>query len=131
MPNSLQHDVQISITSFEDLYHSQQTNTLQLMAIRKIIQSLQDMIIIFSAYALEFKDSSGFTNDLCTLIAALKLAYKTSIHYLTGKAARMLEKRWNLRLHYDTLKKDLVDIHQKARSFKISLTKKDIRKTDV
>ncbi|MBW0566443.1 hypothetical protein O181_106158 [Austropuccinia psidii MF-1] len=35
----------------------------------------------------------------------------------------MLEKGWNPRLPYDTLKKDLVDIHLTASSFKIMLDK--------
>ncbi|MBW0534212.1 hypothetical protein O181_073927 [Austropuccinia psidii MF-1] len=35
----------------------------------------------------------------------------------------MLEKGWNPRLPYDTLKKDLVDIHPTASSFKIILDK--------
>ncbi|MBW0525799.1 hypothetical protein O181_065514 [Austropuccinia psidii MF-1] len=35
----------------------------------------------------------------------------------------MLEKGWNPRLFYDTLKKDLVDIHPTASSFKIMLDK--------
>ncbi|MBW0502664.1 hypothetical protein O181_042379 [Austropuccinia psidii MF-1] len=33
----------------------------------------------------------------------------------------MFEKGWNLRLPYNTLKKDLVDINPTARSFKIML----------
>ncbi|MBW0566503.1 hypothetical protein O181_106218 [Austropuccinia psidii MF-1] len=35
----------------------------------------------------------------------------------------MLEQGWNARLPYDTFKKDLVDIHPKASSFKIMLDK--------
>ncbi|MBW0566248.1 hypothetical protein O181_105963 [Austropuccinia psidii MF-1] len=35
----------------------------------------------------------------------------------------MLEKGWNPRLPYDTLKKDLVDIHPKVISFKVMLEK--------
>ncbi|MBW0514585.1 hypothetical protein O181_054300 [Austropuccinia psidii MF-1] len=35
----------------------------------------------------------------------------------------MLEKGWNPRCAYDTLKKDLVDIHPKENSFKIILDK--------
>ncbi|MBW0593610.1 hypothetical protein O181_133325, partial [Austropuccinia psidii MF-1] len=35
----------------------------------------------------------------------------------------MLEKAWNPRLPYDTLKTDLVDIHPTASSFKIMLVK--------
>ncbi|MBW0540480.1 hypothetical protein O181_080195 [Austropuccinia psidii MF-1] len=78
---------------------------------------------IFYAYGLEFKDSDGFTHDFCTLTPALELAYKTSIHSSTGKTPVMLEKGWNPRLPYDTLKKDLVDIHPTASRFKLMLDK--------
>ncbi|MBW0567005.1 hypothetical protein O181_106720 [Austropuccinia psidii MF-1] len=81
------------------------------------------MIRRFCAYGLEFKDSNGFTHDWCTLIPALELAYKTSIHSSTGKTQEILEKGWNPRLPYDTLKKDLVVIHQPESSFKIMLDK--------
>ncbi|MBW0528999.1 hypothetical protein O181_068714 [Austropuccinia psidii MF-1] len=67
----------------------------------RTIQTLEDMIRGFS----------------------LELAYKTSIHSSTGKTAAILEKCWNLRLPYDTLKKDLVDINPTASSFKIILDK--------
>ncbi|MBW0550899.1 hypothetical protein O181_090614 [Austropuccinia psidii MF-1] len=50
----------------------------------RMIQDLVDMIRRFCAYGLEFKDSDGFTNDWCTLIPALELAYKTSVHSSTG-----------------------------------------------
>ncbi|MBW0519868.1 hypothetical protein O181_059583 [Austropuccinia psidii MF-1] len=46
-----------------------------------MIQKLEDMITQFCAYGLEFEESYGFTNYWCTLISALELAYKTSIHY--------------------------------------------------
>ncbi|MBW0506850.1 hypothetical protein O181_046565 [Austropuccinia psidii MF-1] len=65
------------------------------------------MIIIFCAYGLELKDSDGFAHYWCTLIPALELAYKTSIHSPTGKTQAMLERRWDPRLPYDTLKKGL------------------------
>ncbi|MBW0533640.1 hypothetical protein O181_073355 [Austropuccinia psidii MF-1] len=81
------------------------------------------MIRRFCAYGLEFKYSDGFTHDWCTLIQAPELAYKTSIHSSTGKTPEMLEKGWNPRLPYDTLKKDLVDIHPTASSFKLMLDK--------
>ncbi|MBW0549242.1 hypothetical protein O181_088957 [Austropuccinia psidii MF-1] len=88
-----------------------------------MIQTLEDMIRRFCAYGLELKDSDGFTHDWCTLIPALELAYKTSIHSSTGKTPAMLEKGWNPRLPYDTLKKDLVDIHPTASIFKLILDK--------
>ncbi|MBW0498401.1 hypothetical protein O181_038116 [Austropuccinia psidii MF-1] len=86
-------------------------------------KTLEDMIRRFCAYGLECKDSDCFTHDWCTLIPALELAYKKSIHYETGKTQSMLEKGWNPRLPYDKLKKDLVDIHPKASSFKLMLDK--------
>ncbi|MBW0574133.1 hypothetical protein O181_113848 [Austropuccinia psidii MF-1] len=43
----------------------------------RMIQTLEDMVRIFCAYGLEFKDFNGFTHDWCTLLLALELAYKT------------------------------------------------------
>ncbi|MBW0568881.1 hypothetical protein O181_108596 [Austropuccinia psidii MF-1] len=76
------------------------------------------MIRRFCAYGLEFKDPVGFTNDWCKFIPALELIYETSIHSSTGKTPEMLEKGWNPRLSYDTLRNDLEDIHPTASSFK-------------
>ncbi|MBW0570818.1 hypothetical protein O181_110533 [Austropuccinia psidii MF-1] len=75
------------------------------------------------AYGLEFKDSDGFINDWCTLLPALELAYKISVHSSTGQTPAMLEKGWNPTLPADTLRKDLIDIHPTASSFKIMLDK--------
>ncbi|MBW0557973.1 hypothetical protein O181_097688 [Austropuccinia psidii MF-1] len=81
------------------------------------------MIRRFCAYGLEFKESDVFTHDWCTLIPALELAYKTSVHSYTGQICDMLEKRWNPRLPTDTLRKYFIDIHLTASSFKIILSK--------
>ncbi|MBW0543570.1 hypothetical protein O181_083285 [Austropuccinia psidii MF-1] len=88
-----------------------------------MIQTLEDMIRKFCAYGLELKDSNGFTHALYTLIPALELEYKTSIHFSTGKTPSMLEKGCNKRLPYDTLKKSLVDIHPKESSSRMILYK--------
>ncbi|MBW0554416.1 hypothetical protein O181_094131 [Austropuccinia psidii MF-1] len=88
-----------------------------------MIQTLEEIIRIFFAYGLEFKESDGFTHYLYTLIPDVELEYKKSIHSSTGKTPEMLEKGWNPRLPYETLRKDLVDIHQKARSLKIIFDK--------
>ncbi|MBW0547214.1 hypothetical protein O181_086929 [Austropuccinia psidii MF-1] len=88
-----------------------------------MIQTLKNMIRRFCAYGLEFKYSDGFTHDWSTLIPALELEYRTSIHSSTGKTPEMLEKVWNPRLPYDTLKKHLADIHPTASSFKLMLEK--------
>ncbi|MBW0509924.1 hypothetical protein O181_049639 [Austropuccinia psidii MF-1] len=86
-----------------------------------MIQTLEGMIRIFCAYGLELKDSDGFTNDWCTLISALYLAYKASICDSTEKTPEMLEKGCNPKLPVDTLKKDLVDIHPTASTFNFLL----------
>ncbi|MBW0473540.1 hypothetical protein O181_013255 [Austropuccinia psidii MF-1] len=73
--------------------------------VERIIQTLEVMIRRFCAYGLELKDSDGFTHDWCTLIPALELVYKTSVHSSTGQTPAMLEKQWNPRLPGDTLRK--------------------------
>ncbi|MBW0586605.1 hypothetical protein O181_126320 [Austropuccinia psidii MF-1] len=102
--------------SFSTAYQPQ-TNGLA----QRMIQTLEEIIRRFHAYGLEFKDSYGFTHDWCTLIPEIELAYKTSIHSSPGKTPGILEKGWNPRLPYDTLKKDLVDIHPAASRFKLLL----------
>ncbi|MBW0510973.1 hypothetical protein O181_050688 [Austropuccinia psidii MF-1] len=88
-----------------------------------MIQTLEDRIRRCCVYGLEFKDSDGFTHYWCTLIPALELAYMTSIHASTGITPEMLEKEWSPKLPVDTLKKDLVDIHPTAPSFRLFLDK--------
>ncbi|MBW0515200.1 hypothetical protein O181_054915 [Austropuccinia psidii MF-1] len=88
-----------------------------------MIQTLEDMIRKFCPYGLEFKDSDAFTHDWCALIPELELSYKTSIHASTGKTPSILEKGWSPKLPVDTLKKDLVNIHPAASSFKLLLDK--------
>ncbi|MBW0498306.1 hypothetical protein O181_038021 [Austropuccinia psidii MF-1] len=89
----------------------------------RMIQMFEDIIRRFCAYELEFKDSYGFTHDWCTLIPALELAYKTSVHSSTGQTPAMFAKGWNPILPEDTLSKDLLEIHPMASSFKIMLDK--------
>ncbi|MBW0508445.1 hypothetical protein O181_048160 [Austropuccinia psidii MF-1] len=83
-----------------------------------MIQTLEDMVKRVCAYGLEFKDCDGFTHDWCTLLPALELAYKTSIHSSTNQTPAILEKGWNPKLPLDSLRKDLVEIHPTAASFK-------------
>ncbi|MBW0574017.1 hypothetical protein O181_113732, partial [Austropuccinia psidii MF-1] len=104
--------------SFSTAYHPQ-TDGLS----ERMIQTLEDMIRRFCAYGLEFKDLDVLTNDWCTLIPALELAQKTSVHSSTGQTPAMLEKGWNPRLLADTLRKDLIDIHPTASRFKVMLDK--------
>ncbi|MBW0473968.1 hypothetical protein O181_013683 [Austropuccinia psidii MF-1] len=99
--------------SFSTAYHPQTDGLAE-----RMIQTLEDMIWRFCAYGLEFKYSDGFTHYWCNLIPALELEYKTSVHSSTGQTPAMLEKGWNPRLSADILRKDLIDIHPTASSFK-------------
>ncbi|MBW0466713.1 hypothetical protein O181_006428 [Austropuccinia psidii MF-1] len=103
---------------FSTAYHPQ-TDRLE----EGIIQTLEEIIGRFCAYGVDFGDSDGVTHDWCTCIPALELAYKTSIHASTDKTPAMFKKGWNPKLPVDTLKKDLVDIHPTASSFKLLLDK--------
>ncbi|MBW0548954.1 hypothetical protein O181_088669 [Austropuccinia psidii MF-1] len=81
------------------------------------------MVRRFCAYGLEFKDCDGFTHDWCTLLPALELADKTSIHARTNQTLAIIEKGWNPKLPQDSLRKKLVEIHPTAASFKGILDK--------
>ncbi|MBW0537175.1 hypothetical protein O181_076890 [Austropuccinia psidii MF-1] len=61
--------------SFSTVYHPQTDGLAEIM-----IQTLEDFIGRFCAYQLELRYSDGFTHNWSTLIPALELAYKTSIH---------------------------------------------------
>ncbi|MBW0463942.1 hypothetical protein O181_003657 [Austropuccinia psidii MF-1] len=88
-----------------------------------MIQTLEDMVRQFCAYGLEFKDCDGFTHDWCTLLPALELAYKKSIHASTNQTPAILEKGWNPKLPPESLRKDLVEIHPTHSIFKGMLEK--------
>ncbi|MBW0461643.1 hypothetical protein O181_001358 [Austropuccinia psidii MF-1] len=103
---------------FSSAYHPQTYGLAE-----RIIQTLEVIIKGFCAYGLEFKDPEVFNHDWCTLIPALELSYKTSVHSSTGQTPAVLEKRWNPRLPEDMLKKYLIEIHPTASSFKVILDK--------
>ncbi|MBW0573715.1 hypothetical protein O181_113430 [Austropuccinia psidii MF-1] len=81
------------------------------------------MVRKFCAYGHELKDCDGFTHDWCTLFPALELACKTSSHSSTNQTPAILEKGWNPKLPQDSLRKDLIEIHPTAASFKGMLEK--------
>ncbi|MBW0592534.1 hypothetical protein O181_132249 [Austropuccinia psidii MF-1] len=76
------------------------------------------MVRRFCAYGLELKDWDGFTHDCCTLSPELELAYKTSLHGSTNQTPAILEKGRNPKLPQDSLRKDFIEIHSTASSFK-------------
>ncbi|MBW0511705.1 hypothetical protein O181_051420 [Austropuccinia psidii MF-1] len=64
--------------SFSTAYHPQTDGLAE-----RMIQTLED-IVRFWAYVLEFKDCDGLTHDCFTILPALELIYKTSIHFSTN-----------------------------------------------
>ncbi|MBW0575257.1 hypothetical protein O181_114972 [Austropuccinia psidii MF-1] len=71
--------------SFSTAYHQKTDGPAE-----RIIQTLEDMVRIFCAHGLELKDCDGFTHDCCTILPALELAYKTSIHASTNQTPAIL-----------------------------------------
>ncbi|MBW0542442.1 hypothetical protein O181_082157 [Austropuccinia psidii MF-1] len=88
-----------------------------------MIKTLEDMIRQFCAYGRELKYCDRFTHDWCTLVPALELEYKTSIKASTNQTPTILEKSWTPKLPQDSLRKELVEIHPTAASFKGVLEK--------
>ncbi|MBW0532816.1 hypothetical protein O181_072531 [Austropuccinia psidii MF-1] len=88
-----------------------------------MIQTLEDMVRRFCAHGLELKDCDRFTNDWCTLLPELELAYKTSIHASTNQTPAILEKGWNPKLPQDSLRKESVYIYPTPTSVKGMLEK--------
>ncbi|MBW0553375.1 hypothetical protein O181_093090 [Austropuccinia psidii MF-1] len=88
-------------SSFSTAYHPQTVGLAE-----RIIQALEDMIRIFCAYVLEFKDSDGFIHEWFTLIPELKLEFKTSVHSSTDQNTAILKKGCKQRLPADTPRKD-------------------------
>ncbi|MBW0593587.1 hypothetical protein O181_133302 [Austropuccinia psidii MF-1] len=89
--------------SFSTAYHPQTDGLAE-----RMIQALDHMVRRFCAYGLEFKGCEGFTNDWCTLLPAVELAYKKSIHAIFNQTPIIPEKGWNPKLPQDSLSKDLI-----------------------
>ncbi|MBW0498955.1 hypothetical protein O181_038670 [Austropuccinia psidii MF-1] len=70
-----QHKLLGTKLSFSKSYHPQKDGLAE-----RMIQTLEGIIRRFCAYGLELKYSDGFTHHWCTIIPALELAYRTSIH---------------------------------------------------
>ncbi|MBW0588114.1 hypothetical protein O181_127829 [Austropuccinia psidii MF-1] len=99
--------------SFSTAYHTQTDGLAE-----RMIQNLEDMVRRIFAYGLEFNDCDGFTHDWCTLLPALELAYKTSIHASTNQTPAILEKGYNPKLPEDFLRNNFFEINPTAASLK-------------
>ncbi|MBW0472827.1 hypothetical protein O181_012542 [Austropuccinia psidii MF-1] len=64
----------------------------------RMIQNLEEMVRNVCAHALELKYCDEFKHDCSTLLHALELTYKGSIHASPTQTPSILEKEWNPRL---------------------------------
>ncbi|MBW0478571.1 hypothetical protein O181_018286 [Austropuccinia psidii MF-1] len=78
---------------------------------------MEEILRIFCAYGMEYKEHEGYTHDWVTLLPAVQLAYNTSQHSTTGKTPALVEKWWNPLLPVDHLKKNLLTIQPTAKDF--------------
>ncbi|MBW0504648.1 hypothetical protein O181_044363 [Austropuccinia psidii MF-1] len=83
-----------------------------------MLQTYEGMVRRYCAYVLGVKDCDGFTHYLCTLLLALEIAYKTSVHASNNQIPAMIKQGWNSRLAQDSLRKDLAEKHPTVASFK-------------
>ncbi|MBW0508685.1 hypothetical protein O181_048400 [Austropuccinia psidii MF-1] len=97
-------------SSFSTAYHPQ-TDGLA----RRMIQTMEDIIMRFCAYCMEYKDHEGYNHYWLTLLPAVQLAYNTSQKSTTGKYPPLVEKLWNPLFPVHNLKKNLLTIHPTAK----------------
>ncbi|MBW0493537.1 hypothetical protein O181_033252 [Austropuccinia psidii MF-1] len=96
--------------AFSTAYHPQTGGSAE-----RMIQTMDDILRRFCAYAMEYKDHEGYTHEWVTLLTAVQLSYSTGQHYTTGKTPPLTEKGWNPLLPVDHLKKNLLNIHVTAK----------------
>ncbi|MBW0509591.1 hypothetical protein O181_049306 [Austropuccinia psidii MF-1] len=105
------YDILGTNLAFSTAYHPQIDGLAE-----RMIQNMEDIIRIFCAYGMEYKDHEGYTHDWVTLLPAVKLAYNTSQHSTTGKSPSLVEKGWNPLLPVNHLKQNLLTINSTAKT---------------
>ncbi|MBW0479588.1 hypothetical protein O181_019303 [Austropuccinia psidii MF-1] len=81
-----------------------------------MIQKMEEIIRIFCAYGMEYKNHEEFTHDWETILPAVQLAYNTGEHSTTGKAPSLVVKGFNPLLPVDHLKKSFLTIQPTEES---------------
>ncbi|MBW0483394.1 hypothetical protein O181_023109 [Austropuccinia psidii MF-1] len=98
--------------TFSTDYHPQTDGLAE-----RMIQTMEEILGRFFAYAMEYKDHEGYTHEWVTLLPEVQLANNTSQHSTTGKTPSLIEKGWNPILSVDHLKNNLLTIHPTAKDF--------------
>ncbi|MBW0491218.1 hypothetical protein O181_030933 [Austropuccinia psidii MF-1] len=92
------YDMLVTKLAFSKAYHPQTDGLAD-----RMIQIMEDILIIFCAYGMEYKDHEGYTHDWVTLLPEVQLAYNTIQQSTTGKTPALVEKGWNPPLPVDHL----------------------------
>ncbi|MBW0493100.1 hypothetical protein O181_032815 [Austropuccinia psidii MF-1] len=99
------YDILDAKLAFSTAYYPQKDGLAE-----RMLQTMEDILRIFCAYGMEYKDDEGYTHDWVTLLPEVQLAYNTSQHSTTGKTPALVEKGWNTLFPVDHLKKSLLTI---------------------
>ncbi|MBW0473004.1 hypothetical protein O181_012719 [Austropuccinia psidii MF-1] len=73
----------ITKLAFSTSYHPQTDKLAE-----RMIQTMEDILRIFCAYGMEYKDHEGYTHDWATPLPAVQLAYNTMEVKLTEEFSR-------------------------------------------
>ncbi|MBW0548254.1 hypothetical protein O181_087969 [Austropuccinia psidii MF-1] len=98
--------------AFSTAFHAQTHGLAE-----RMIQTMEDILRIFCAYGMEYKDHEGYNHEWVTFQPAVQLAYNTSQHSTTGKAPALIEKAWDFLLPVHHLKENHLTIHLTAKDF--------------
>ncbi|MBW0564146.1 hypothetical protein O181_103861 [Austropuccinia psidii MF-1] len=98
--------------AFSTAYHPQTDGLAE-----RMIQTMEDILRIFCAYGMEYKDHEGYNHDCVSVLPAVQLAYNTSQHSTTGNTPSLVEKGSNPLFPVDHLNKNLLRIHPTAKGF--------------
>ncbi|MBW0541496.1 hypothetical protein O181_081211 [Austropuccinia psidii MF-1] len=81
------YDILGTKITFFTAYHPQTDGLAE-----RMIQTMEEILRIFCAYGMEYKDHEGYTHDWVTLLPAVQLAYSPSQHSTTRKTPSLVEK---------------------------------------
>ncbi|MBW0478679.1 hypothetical protein O181_018394 [Austropuccinia psidii MF-1] len=58
----------------------------------RMIRNMEEIIMRFCAYGMEYKDHEGYTNEWFTLLTSIQLSNRTIQNYTTGNTPSLTEK---------------------------------------
>ncbi|MBW0462386.1 hypothetical protein O181_002101 [Austropuccinia psidii MF-1] len=96
--------------AFSTAYHPQTDGLAE-----RMIQRTEDIIRIFCAYGMEYKDHKWYTHGWVTLQPEIQLSYNTSLHSTTGRSPSLVENGWNTLLPVNNFKKNIITVHPTAK----------------